>query len=78
MKKQVQKFQIGDVVTNARNNFRRIIRHAEHIKRNRMLVVLYYYSDEEVNDLFIPTGHFKESVTRACSQDHLLRWAAGR
>lgn len=77
MKRQKQKFQIGDIIKNPRNNFQRIIRRVGYLERGAILKVMYSYSDEELNDLK-PTGHFMDSVTGECSQDHLLNWQRGR
>ena len=77
MKKQDQKFQVNNVIKNARNNFQRVIREVAYVEKDGMLEARYSYSDEELDTSLKPTGEFKKEITGECSQNHLVNWQRG-
>jgi hypothetical protein len=77
MNKQEPKFQVGDVVKNARNGFQRIIRNVTYIEKDGEPEVRYLYSEEELVGSFKPTGRFKDEIAGECSQTQLLNWQRG-
>lgn len=78
MKMQKTKFIPGDIITNARTEWKRLVREVIYIPRSGMMKVMYAYSIEELDDHFQPTGGFYNHISGFCSQDHLLRWQAGQ
>lgn len=78
IKRQKSAFKEGDVVVNARNNFRRMIQNIRHEERSGVMKVVYTYCDEELDARSMPTGNFDHARTGSCSQDHLMSWRRGR
>jgi len=78
IKRQKPVFKEGDIVVNARNNFRRLIGGISYEDRSGFMKVIYTYCDEELNVLSAPTGNFDHARTGSCSQEHLMSWRQGR
>ena len=76
MKVQKAKFRVGDIVVNIRNQWRRLIRDIGYAERSGMIKVMYFYSTEEFNEHYYPTGRF-HYYSHVCGQDHLLTWQKG-
>ncbi len=78
MKAQKALFKVGDIITNNRNDFKRIIRGIRFEERSGMLKVMYLYSSEEFDEKYHLTGNFHPLAHGYCSQDHLRNWKSGR
>jgi hypothetical protein len=78
IKRQKPVFKEGDVVVNARNNFRRMIQSIRYEDRSGVMKVIYTYFDEELDSRLKTTGNFNTLQPGSCSQDHLMSWRSGR
>jgi len=67
------KFKEGDIITCARNGFRRKIRSVEqpYYVTGR---IGYTYYEEEIDSNYGLTGEFDRFRIGCCSEEHLLRW----
>lgn len=64
------KLQVGDIVVNPRNGFRRLIRDVSLSERG----FIYSYYNEEIDEKYEATGNFNIFSIGVCSENHLLRW----
>jgi hypothetical protein len=78
IKRQKPAFKEGDVVVNARNNFKRMIQGIRYEERSGVMKVIYTYFDEELDGNLRPTGTFNTQQPGSCSQEHLMSWRQGR
>jgi hypothetical protein len=78
IKRQKPVFKEGDIVVNARNNFRRLIQSIRYEDHSGVMKVVYTYCDEELNARSMSTGNFDHARTGSCSQEHLMSWRQGR
>lgn len=76
MKEPKEKFKSGDIVTQRRTGFRRMIRYA-HIEprgTNNKPTVCYSYFTESLDSNYRPTGEFNKLSFGFCSENHLISW----
>lgn len=78
MKTEKAKFNVGDIVINEGNGWKRQIQQVIQENVNGNLKISYIYYNEELNLIYEPTGKFNPDSVGRCSQQSLLSWQQGR